>query len=295
MLDETPARPPVRLPASPEQARPAGRLATRRAATGRRPVPRRAPSRGALVTAAGPRMRAALHDLALPTFAAYARAWDWTLVVEDLPDDGAGADDAAQSAKWAKVRLLRAALAEHRHALWLDADVLLQRTDEDVLEHLHPHDFQALALEQVPAEHRVNPNTGVWLLRAGPQADAFLDAVERAGRQPGPWSDQGAVLHALGWDRGDERYHWARPGVGNVFSGSTSWLPPGWNSPYTGRRSDDDCFNSAAASYADRPRVEAPHALHFMGMTPAARYRAMAEERARAGLSPARARARAQA
>jgi molybdopterin-biosynthesis enzyme MoeA-like protein len=76
-----------------------------------------------------------------------------------------------------------------------------------------------------------------------------------------------------------------------VFSGSTSWLPPGWNSPYTGRRSDDDCFNSAAASYADRPRVEAPHALHFMGMTPAARYRAMAEERARAGLSPARAQA----
>lgn len=231
--------------------------------------------RGVIVTAAGPHMRSALHDLALPTFERYARAWGWAVQTADLPNDGAGADPAAQSAKWAKTRLLRAALAEHRHALWLDADVLLQRTDDDVLRHLHPHDFQALALEQVPSEHRVNPNTGVWLLRSCPQAFAFLDAVERAGQQPGPWADQGAVLHALGWDRGDARYHWARPGVGNVFSGSTSWLPPGWNAPYLGHRSDEDVFNSVAASYADRPRVDAPHALHFMGMTPAARYRAM--------------------
>ena len=238
--------------------------------------PRRRCFRGAIVTAAGPTMKSCLYDLALPTFQRYAEVWDWTVLAMDLPDDGSGADDAAQQAKWAKTRLLRAALDEHPFALWLDADVLLQRSDDDILQHLHPRDFQALVLEAVPSEHRINPNTGVWLLRSCAQSTAFLNAVERAGQQVGPWADQGAVLHALGWDRGDDHYHWARPGVGNAFSGRTSWLPPGWNTPYLEQRHDDESFGSDASSYADRPHVTAPHALHFMGMTPAARYRSMA-------------------
>ena len=245
--------------------------------------------RGAIVTAAGPHMNAALHELALPTFWRYARRWDWAVVVEDLQVDGAGADEAAQAAKWAKLRLLRAALETHRFALWLDADVLLQRDDDDILRHLHSQDFQALALEQVPSEHRVNPNTGVWLLRSCPQAFSFLDAVERAGQQPGPWADQGSVLHVLSWDRGDERYRWARPGVGNAFSQRTSWLPVGWNTPYVQSRCDGDAYNSSAASYIDRPRVDAPHALHFMGMTPIARYAHMAAAAAHLRGLPARA------
>ncbi len=251
------------------------------------PTQRARGARGAIVTAAGPTMRAALYDLALPTFRAYAQAWGWSIVAEDLGQDGSGAQPGAQRAKWAKVRLLRAALAEHEFALWLDADVLVLRADDDITTRLRPGDFQALALEQVPAEHRVNPNTGVWLMRSCPQALAFLDAVETAGPQPGPWADQGAVLSSLGWDRGDERYRWARPGPGNAYTAGTSWLPPGWNAPWQGARSDEGCFNSAADSYADRPRVDRPHALHFMGMSPAARYRAMAAVAGTAAPDPA--------
>jgi hypothetical protein len=231
---------------------------------------------GILISAAGPSMRAALHELAAPTFRRWAGRWGWQVQAIDLDADGVAADAGAQRAKWAKLGLLRSALRRAPLALWVDADVLLVRDDEDVAVHLHPSSFQALALEQVPAEHRVNPNTGVWLLRSCPAAFAFLDAVEEAGMQPGPWADQGAVLAALGWDRGDERYCSARPGPGNGFLTGTSWLPPGWNQPWTGPREDGDCFNSTADSYADRPRVPRPHALHFMGMTPAARYRAMA-------------------
>jgi hypothetical protein len=51
---------------------------------------------------------------------------------------------------------------------------------------------------------------------------------------------------------------------------------PGWNQPYLGGRSDENVFTSSARSYADRPVVSHPHALHFMGMSPAARYRHMA-------------------
>jgi hypothetical protein len=233
--------------------------------------------RGAIVTAAGPQMRPALHELALPTFTSYARRWGWTVVSEDLAVDGAGATDRAQQAKWSKIRLLRQALRAHPLALWVDADVLLLRDDDDIARHLHPDHFQALVLEQVPSEHRMNPNTGVWLMRSCQQAFDFLDAVEEAGPQPGPWADQGAVLVALGWDRGDIGYHWARPGAGNAFLAGTSWLPASWNQPYLGPRQDETCFNSAASSYADRPRVLDPHALHFMGMSPAARYEAMAQ------------------
>jgi len=251
--------------------------------TGRPPHPARLPrSLGAIVTAAGPQMSAVLNDLALPTFTRYAEQWGWTVLAEDLSYDGAGAGPAAQQAKWRKVSLLREALRHHPMAWWIDADVLVLRTDDDVRRHLHPDHFQALALEHVPSEHRVNPNTGVWLLRSCPQAFAFLDAVEAAGPQPGPWADQGAVLAALGWGRGDAQHHWAGPGQGSGFLAGTSWLPPGWNQPYLGTRRDDECFNSAAQSYTDRPQVPEPHALHFMEMSPAARYRTMAAAAARA-------------
>ncbi len=233
--------------------------------------------RGVVVTAAGPQMHGVLHDLALPTFERFADRWNYDLHVEQIAVDGAGANDGAQQAKWTKIRLLRQALTRYPLALWVDADVLLVRSDEDVAEHLHPEHFQALVIEQVPYEHRVNPNTGVWLMRSGPTAFAFLDAVQEAGPQPGPWADQGAVLAALGWDRGDERYHWAGPGAGNAFQAATSWLPTGWNQPYLGGRDDIHLYNGCAASYQGRPVVPDPCALHFMGMTPSARYRHMAE------------------
>jgi galactosyl transferase GMA12/MNN10 family len=233
--------------------------------------------RGVLISAAGPQMRDVLYDLALPSFRSYAQAWGYAVHAVDLPADGACADPAAQDAKWAKIALLREALMAYPLAVWLDADILVLRTDEDIATHLHPAHFQALALEQVPSEHRINPNTGVWVLRSCPAAFDFLDNLEKVGAQPGPWADQGAVLAALGWERGDRQYRWARPGVGNRFLTRTSWLPTGWNQPYLEQRHDGELYNGSADSYADRPSVARPHALHFMGMTPAARYQRMGE------------------
>jgi hypothetical protein len=238
-------------------------------------------ARGVLVTAAGPLLRPVLQDLALPTFRSYAARWGYAVTASQFDLDGIGTDAAAQRAKWQKVGLLRCALERFPLALWVDADVLILRDDDDIARHLHPDSFQALAIEQVPYEHRINPNTGVWLLRSCPQAFRFLDAVEAAGQQPGPWADQGAVLAALGWERGDERYRWARPGKGGPFLAGTSWLPPGWNQPYLGSRQDAELFGSTAESYEDRPAVSAPHALHFMGMKPVPRYREMAATLAR--------------
>jgi hypothetical protein len=234
-----------------------------------------ASARGVVLTAAGPNMRRTMHELSLPTFRRFADAWGYDVRAVDLGSDGAGASDLAQQAKWAKVSLLRSALQDYELVLWLDADVLVVRTDEDIAEHLHDDHFQALAIEHVPTEHRVNPNTGVWLMRSCPEAFAFLEQVTETGPQPGPWADQGAVLVALGWDRGDERYHWARPGQGNAALAATSWLPPSWNQPWVHGRTADNSYNSAAHSYLTRPTVPDPHAVHFMGMTPTARHEHM--------------------
>lgn len=239
-----------------------------------------------LLTAAGPGMREIMHELAVPTFRSYAQAWGYEVHAVDLASDGVGADPDAQRVKWAKVSLLREALRDHAVVVWLDADVLLLRQDEDVASLLHPRAFQGLVLEHVPAEDRVNPNTGVWVLRSCPTALAFLQAVEAAGRQPGPWADQGAVLAALGWRRGDQRYRGARPGAPTAFSRRTSWLPDRWNSPFLGPRRAQDCFSSAPESYVGRSHDIDPSALHFMGLTPAARWRAMSAHAARTAPLP---------
>ena len=210
---------------------------------------------GVVVTAAGPNMRPLLHQFALPTFA--LREPVGVPVAVDLAHDGTAADACAQHAKWAKVGLMR-------QALRAPAGAVARRRRPAAPHrrghraHLHPDHFQALALEYVPFEHRVNPNTGVWLMRSCPQAFAFLDAVEAAGHQPGPWADQGAVLAALGWNRGDAHYRWARPGPGSEFLAGTSWLPPGWNPPYLEGRTVDSCYNSTPQSYATRPTVPNP-------------------------------------
>jgi galactosyl transferase GMA12/MNN10 family len=233
-------------------------------------------------------MQALLHQFAEPTFQSYADRWGYEVRTLDLKVDGERADPTAQRAKWGKIDLLRKALSDYPLALWLDADVLIARTDDDIAAHLHPEHFQALVLEQVPAEHRVNPNTGVWLMRSCPSAFEFLDAVEAAGPQPGPWADQGAVLAALGWDRGDERYHWARPGSGSRFLAGTSWLPVGWNQPYLEGRTEEGCYNGAVDSYVGRPTVPSPFAIHFMGMSPAARHEHMSRVAASLPTPPVR-------
>lgn len=246
------------------------------------PKPDGSTTRSVIVTAAGPAMRSVLRDYALPTFHRYADRWGYEVRSEDLPSDGSGADRDAQQAKFAKLAMLRSALTDHPLVLWLDADVLVVRFDEDVADHLHPDHFQALALEQLPFEHRVNPNTGVWLMRSCRASFDFLDAVEAVGPQPGPWADQGAVLSALGWRRGDERYHWAGPGAGTPFLSQTSWMPPGWNQPHVEGRDAASCYNSTPESYATRPTVPRPHVVHFMGMTPEARAAEMARQAAAA-------------
>ena len=215
-----------------------------------------------LVTAVGPNMVPVLERYSLPTFETYANTHGYDVSVVSLAGDSMQRkDEAAKAARWRKIGIMRDALMRSEVAVWFDADVMINRFDEDIVSHLGQQDYQGFVLHHVPAEDRINPNSGVWVMRRSEKSFDFLDAVEAEGMPVGRWADQGAIMRALGWNLGDDRYQGARiPETGSQYMQGTAWLPIGWNQPYC-----DDRPNPEA--YVGRPLVDNPHAVHFMAMT----------------------------
>lgn len=162
---------------------------------------------------------AQLLELTLPSMCRFAERHGYDVLV------GTGAESRGRPPAWAKVPLLQRALARFDYALWLDADALVVRDDVDVVDELPPSAFQALAEHQT-GQGRC-PNTGVWLLRAGPDSKAFLEAVwGSAAYVDHPWWENAAVCDLLGYQAGPpcELAHLS------PFGRSTHWLPIIWNS-----------------------------------------------------------------
>ena len=214
-----------------------------------------------ILTAAGPHMMPVLENFSLPSFEQFGRRNDYDVtVIRHQNDSLMRKDSLAVAARWQKMKLIKDALATYDIVLWLDADVILQRFDEDPLLYLEEDHYQGLVLHHVPAENRVNPNTGVWLLRREARTFNFLDKIESIGLPEGRWADQGAVMRALDWECGDEHYSGARYPSDDRQLDGVAWLPTGWNQPYTLNRPNPE-------AYEGRPLVSHPHAVHFMSMT----------------------------
>jgi hypothetical protein len=170
---------------------------------------------------------APLLALTRPTFETYARRHGYRVEVHELHDHDDRSRPEVRRAKWRKVELLADALRRADVVVWIDADAAITRFDRDIADDLGRTAFQGLALERFP--ERVNPNTGVWVLRRGDRARAFLRAVLDVGQLEHSWADQATVCHLLGWDLGDHHGHGARPVRSTPFAATTSWLPPTWN------------------------------------------------------------------
>jgi hypothetical protein len=158
-----------------------------------------------------------LLKLSRPSFEAYAERHRYQVVVGDgsMPEERAPA--------WAKVALLRKLVEEYELVLWLDADTVILDPSEDLGAVLSEDSFQGLVRRELDG-----PNTGVWLLRGGDRAAAFLDAVWNADLHGAEidWWDNSAVLQLLGWSLES----WPPGLVGETeWWVGTQWLPEEWN------------------------------------------------------------------
>lgn len=144
----------------------------------------------------GPQER--LHDLALPTFAAYAQQHEYDLFVpraryfhrwEHII--------AGRHPAWFKILLLIDLLSSYDEVLWIDADVVVRDYDRDIADDASAAPMSVVV--QNTADGAV-PSTGVWFLRR-----PAIDLLDRAwhlnsfGRSDG-WWEQAAIVSVLGGD-----------------------------------------------------------------------------------------------
>jgi hypothetical protein len=106
-----------------------------------------------------------------------------------------------RSPHWNKITLIKHALAEgFERVVWLDADTLILRFDEDIRTAINGGPPLALAQHPVP-DLDGNPthfNSGVIIARNGARAREFFDAVWTAGPLwKHPWHEQGRVHDVL--------------------------------------------------------------------------------------------------
>lgn len=179
-----------------------------------------------LISAAGPAMWPVLR-LARRTFDVYARRHGYDLRIHPLADSRDRSSVAVRAAKWRKVSLLREALDQWDLVLWIDADAVVVQFDRDIADELPPDCFQALALERFP--NRLNPNTGVWLLRSERRSRDFLSCILDVGQLPHSWADQATVCRLLGFGLGDHHGVGARHIRSTPAAQATAWLAPEWN------------------------------------------------------------------
>lgn len=129
---------------------------------------------------------AAFEDFAaisLPTKRAYARRHGLWLYVLD-----SRSVDCARPASWTKVLAAREVLRRgHEWVMWTDADVVITNLRATLTDAAHAHTARALAdphasliITRDSASGGRSINNGVWLLRASPWSDEFLDAVWNA-------------------------------------------------------------------------------------------------------------------
>jgi hypothetical protein len=165
----------------------------------------------------GPQKR--LLALASRSFRRYARAHGYELALRTE------AFDRSRPPAWSKVLLLRELAAEHELLLWLDADLVIVDCSLDIASELEPGRFLYLV------EHRtregVVPNSGVMLLRGGPETVEFLDEVyAQEDLIDHRWWENAAISRLLGYELDPPRRGAPTP----LLTERTKLISARWNS-----------------------------------------------------------------
>lgn len=129
-------------------------------------------------------------------------------------------------ASWMKVAGLIVSLERYDEVLWLDCDVVVSRSSENIFEELPAEAWQGLV------EHRTEcgrvPNCGIWLARQ-PLRDTLLEMWENdlPAYRDHPWWEQAAMLVRLGYSV--EPGPRASRGEITPLLERTALLPAKWN------------------------------------------------------------------
>lgn len=176
-------------------------------------------SRGAIASiGSGPHRH--LLRIAARSFRRYARRHDLDLHLRTEPLE------TTRPAPWSKVVLLRELLDRYETVVWLDSDLVVVDPRPDITQTLEPGRFVGLV------EHRTKegamPNSGVLVLRSGPEARAFLDDVwAQEDLVDHRWWENAAICRLLGYELEPE-VRLAAPTP--LLRDGTTLLDPRWNS-----------------------------------------------------------------
>jgi len=181
-----------------------------------------------------------LLDVSLPTFARYAYANGYDLIVPAAKHY----QNMSRPYSWAKVPLISALMQSGYDAvLWIDADVVVRKHDRDILDDLPAEAPMGMVVHHTP-DGGV-PNCGVWLVRA--EALELIDSLWPLDgfSRSSCWWEQAALIAALGGDPD------ATPV--DVPAGSL-WaeLPYEWNPHLRDARGVSDCRFFHATCFPDR-------------------------------------------
>lgn len=97
---------------------------------------------------------------------------------------------------WWKLELIKDLLSRYDIVLWLDADVLICNSSEDISKYLQPEDHMGLVIHDVPVGHI--PNCGIWILKK--ESLQWIDELWNYNnfiRSDG-WWEQAAMMYKLG-------------------------------------------------------------------------------------------------
>jgi hypothetical protein len=128
--------------------------------------------------------------------------------------------DPSRPVPWSKIPILADLLDRYDKVVWLDSDLVVVDPRED----LPDPEFMTL-VEHRTKEGRM-PNSGVWALRSGDEARAFLDEVwAQTDLVDHKWWENAAICRLLGY-----ALEPVGPREPTAWRDRTEWLDPRWNS-----------------------------------------------------------------
>lgn len=167
-----------------------------------------------------------MAELTVPLMERYARRHGASFGVADLREE-----DGVTPPSWVKVKAIGEQLSQYDRVLWLDADVVVVQSGENIFDALPPGGEAVQAVVEHHTECGHVPNCGVWLVgKAMMTTLLFVWQMRRGAYLSHPWWEQAAIMELMGYSvylrDGGARSEVVRS---SPLRERTVYLPPKWN------------------------------------------------------------------